>query len=66
MNTYHGEYCDPDGLRPALRGKTALVQEHATYDAAQFDDLSLPHRLTHGWTLFPPGSFKRVPDEVAS
>jgi hypothetical protein len=53
----HGTYIGPLTM---LKGKTALLQR-STPDSihvkAQFDDLSLPHSITHGWTPFHASDF---------
>ncbi len=47
----HGTYV---GSEPGLNGEKALLMPcDGDHWKAQFDDLSLPHDLTHGWTVYP-------------
>jgi hypothetical protein len=46
-----------------LKGETAIVQREnptSRFVKAQFDNLKLPHNLTHGWTLFSANDFEEV------
>ena len=48
------------GRNHVLFKKTALIIRHPTlarHVAAQFDDLTLPRALTHGWRTFPASHF---------
>lgn len=44
------------GVDPQLKGKTAILQP--AHFNAQFDDNTLPRRLTHGWTQFNRDDFE--------
>lgn len=45
------------GAREDLAGKRALFRREFGKFLVQFDDMSLPQNLTHGWTEFPEEDF---------
>lgn len=57
MKEWHGTFIGAD---PDLKGKTALLHSsgQAGVILAQFDDLSLPMSLTHGWPRFQESLFE--------
>lgn len=56
------KYIDND---PELKGRTALAlaSNRPGWIKVQFDDLSLPEDITHGWSEYQTELFEEIPSE---